>query len=64
MEKTEPAYIGVREVADYLGISKRTAYSLVARGDIPSVRVGGQHRIPRSQLERHLAERATKGAAP
>lgn len=63
-KKNEPAYIGVREVADYLGISKRTAYNLVASGDIPAVRVGGQHRIPRAQLERHLAERATRGAAP
>lgn len=64
MENEEAAYISVREVADLLRISKRTAYGLVARGDIPSVRVGGQHRIPRAQLERDLAVRSTRGAGP
>ena len=62
--KSEPAYISIRELAALLSISKRTAYNLVASGDIPSVRVGGQHRISRAQLERHLAARTTKGAAP
>jgi excisionase family DNA binding protein len=57
METTESAYISIRELAAYLGISRRTAYSLVVGGSVPSVRIGGPHRIPRAELERQLAER-------
>jgi excisionase family DNA binding protein len=57
---TAPAYLSIRELADYLRISERTAYDLVTREEIPSVRVGGQHRIPRNELERQLARR-TRG---
>ena len=53
----EPAYFSVRDLARYLGVSRRTAYNLVAAGDVPSVRVGGQYRIPRADLERLLGRR-------
>lgn len=53
----EPAYFSVLELARYLGVSRRTAYNLVAAGEVPSVRVGGQYRIPRADLERLLARR-------
>ena len=59
----EPAYFSVRELATYLGVSRRTAYTLVVEGAVPSVRVGGQHRIPRVELERQL-ERRLRGRAP
>jgi excisionase family DNA binding protein len=58
-----PAYFSVLELAAYLGISRRTAYALVNKGAVPSVRVGGQHRIPREELDRQLAEGA-RGRAP
>ena len=62
--KSEPAYISIRELAGYLGISRRTAYNLVIEPAVPSVRIGGQHRIPKAELERQLAERTTRGSAP
>lgn len=36
------------------GVSKNTAYILVARGDWPSVKVGRQHRIPASWVRAQL----------
>lgn len=41
-----PVMLTVREVSDCLDISRRTIYKLVKRGELESVRVGGQHRIP------------------
>ena len=51
-----PAYLSVLELARYYGVSRHTAYKLVRSGAVPSVRVGGQYRIPRAELERQLAE--------
>ena len=50
----EPQFLTVREAADHLRISVTKAYQLVASGEIPAVRVGGQYRIPRAVLARHL----------
>jgi excisionase family DNA binding protein len=58
----EPAYFSVLELASYLGVSRRTAYTLVHTGAVPSVRVGGQYRIPRAELERRLAARPDRHA--
>ena len=56
-------YLSVRELADYLGVSRHTAYALVRRGAVPSVRVGGQYRIPRAELERQLTAQ-TRASGP
>jgi len=52
-----PEILTVRELCDYLRVSPRTAYQLVAAGQVPAVKVGGQWRIPRAGLERHLSGR-------
>lgn len=59
----EAAYLSVLQLARYLGVSRHTAYALVREGAIPSVRVGGQYRIPRSELERQLAAQ-TRTSSP
>lgn len=51
----DPLVVSVAEAARLLGISKTLAYGLVARQELPSVRVGGRVRVPRRALER-LAE--------
>jgi excisionase family DNA binding protein len=56
-------FLTVDELAAFLRVSRTTAYQLVWRGDVPSVKVGGQLRIPRAELERQLAESTTKPAA-
>jgi excisionase family DNA binding protein len=41
----------VEEAAYLLNISRALAYDLVARGEIPSIRLGRRIAIPRRQLE-------------
>ena len=48
----------VPEVAKVLRIGRNLAYELVARGEIPSVRLGRVIRVPRSSLERWLEREA------
>jgi excisionase family DNA binding protein len=51
-----PELLTLRELAEYLRVSMRTAYQLASDGAVPAVKVGGQWRIPRLELERRLAE--------
>ncbi len=46
----------VDEVAHVLGISRALAYELVARGEIPSLRLGRRLVVPRRALEVLLAQ--------
>jgi excisionase family DNA binding protein len=46
----EPLVLSVREAAALLGISKDLAYELVARGELPALRLGGRIVIPRNRL--------------
>lgn len=44
----------VPEAAKFLRIGRNLAYELVARGDIPAVRLGRVIRVPRAGLEQWL----------
>lgn len=46
--------VDVRTAARLLGLSDSGAYRAAARGDIPTVRIGGAVRIPSRWLERVL----------
>jgi excisionase family DNA binding protein len=48
----DPLVVSVAEAARMLGISKTLAYALVAREELPSVRVGGRVKVPRRAVER------------
>jgi excisionase family DNA binding protein len=50
-----------REVADMIGVSRTTAYDLIAAGTIPSVRLGNHLRVPAAALEKLIADGMTKG---
>ena len=39
---TSPLLVGASEIADYLGVSRRTVYHLTANGALPIIRIGGQ----------------------
>jgi excisionase family DNA binding protein len=43
-------YVTPAEAAKILRVSRKTIYKLLDGGDLKSVRVGGQHRIPRAAL--------------
>ena len=51
-----------REAAASLNVSRETVYRLIRTGQLPSLRVGGQLRIPRRVLAACLAE--TRGGWP
>lgn len=48
---SQPDLLTLREAADYLRVSMKTAYGLADRGTLPAVKVGGRWRIQRAELE-------------
>lgn len=49
-----------KTVAERLGVSRRTVFAMLARNDLPRVRIGGATRIREADLARLIAD----GAAP
>lgn len=57
-KEREKEWMKVPEAAKWLEIPRSRAYDLVARGEIPAVRVGEKSiRINRRELERFLIEK-------
>lgn len=56
MQTTRP-FLSVAELGVRLGVSTRTAYNLVAAGEVPVVKIRGINRIPATALERWLVDR-------
>jgi excisionase family DNA binding protein len=54
VDRPERLVLSVPEAAGMLGISRRLAYELVARGELPALRLGGRIVILRRPLERLL----------
>lgn len=48
------AVYSVEEAAKLLGLSRNGAYDAVARGDIPSIRIGRKLLVPKAALEKKL----------
>jgi excisionase family DNA binding protein len=46
--------LSVQEAATLLGLSRNVAYDAIARGQIPSIRIGRRLLVPRLALERML----------
>ena len=42
------------EAADAIGVSRTKAYELIAKGEIPSVRLGGVVRVPVAALKQWI----------
>lgn len=49
-----PLVLRVEGLSRALGIGRNTAYELVRSGQIRSIRIGRQLRIPRDELQRFL----------
>lgn len=47
------------EAGDALGFSRSKIYEMLAAGEIPSIKVAGQFRIPVKALEKWIAEQRT-----
>ena len=52
------------EVQMILRIGRSKLYEMIAREELPVVRIGRAVRIPRRELERWIAERTTGGQPP
>lgn len=50
----ERAALTVKEICKIFGLQKSAAYLAISRGQIPSIRIGGQIRVPRAAIERML----------
>ncbi len=59
---TERSFLSPGQAAVVLGVSRSTIYRLLREGRLPSIRVGGQLRIPKRTLAQRLAE--TRGGWP
>lgn len=53
--QTERLMLRPGETAEAIGVSRSKAYELIARGEIPSVRVGGCVRVPVDHLRQWIA---------
>ena len=49
-----PLTLRVPDIAELLGIGRNTAYKLIKTGELKSIRIGKQIRIPRDKLIRFL----------
>lgn len=63
---SERVLLRVSEVADLIGVSKATAYDLVNRGSIPSVRLAGRGgrgllRVPAEALKKLASDAMRAG---
>jgi len=56
-----PLLLDALEVAELLGIGRTKTYELIARGELPVLRVGRCVRVPRSGLDTWIASRTTRG---
>ncbi len=43
--------ITITNVAEYLKIKKQTVYALIAKGDIPGLKVGGSWRFDKTDID-------------
>ena len=60
----EPLFLRVREAAPLLGLSRSKTYELVMRGTLGSVLIDGCRRIPRSELDRFVADIKREAGLP
>lgn len=48
----------VEEIANYLNFSKRTIYTIIKRCEIPYIKVGGQYRFNREEIDKWLLQKS------
>jgi excisionase family DNA binding protein len=58
----EPLALSVEDAARLLGISRTLAYESVARGELPSVRLGKRIVVPRRALDELLEAAISRSA--
>ena len=56
MENLRSIFVRPIEAAALLSVSKSKLYEMLARGEIPSTRIGGMLRVPRAAIEQLAKE--------
>lgn len=51
---TECLTLSVEEAGRLLGYSRNSAYEAVKRGELPTIKLGCKHRVPRVAIDRLL----------
>ena len=59
--QTQTDIMTIREVADYLKLTEKTAYRLTGEGKIPGFKVGGSWRFKRSDIENWIEVKKQDG---
>jgi excisionase family DNA binding protein len=54
----------VREVAEYLKLTQKTAYRLAAEKKIPGFKVGGAWRFRRAEIDKWIERQSTEQKQP
>jgi excisionase family DNA binding protein len=62
MSNTEALTLSVDQTAKLLGLSRNGAYEAIARGEVPSIRIGRRLLVPRVALERMLSNAVREAA--
>jgi excisionase family DNA binding protein len=52
----EDEILTIKEISEYLRIKEKTAYALVAKGEIPSFKVGGSWRFRKIEIDTWIKE--------
>ena len=60
---TEKLALRPTEAAEAIGVSRSRAYALIAKGELPSVRIGNSVRVPVDALRRWIESRTSAGDA-
>jgi len=46
-----PDILDAKQMSELLGISTKTAYGMLQRGEIPSLKIGRAYKVPKATLE-------------
>lgn len=60
----EKVFLTVPELAQILNVGRSTAYDLVLRGQIVSVKLGKCRRVPVSEVEKYVQRLVQESALP
>ena len=52
--------VTVKEVAEYLKITEKTAYRLTAEGKLPGFKVGGSWRFRKSEIDTWIEQQTSR----
>jgi len=50
----------IKDLASYLKLKEKTAYALVAKGEIPGFKVGGSWRFSKPDVEKWIKDKTRK----